>query len=69
MNNFNRKFNTRIKRIERWHSIVEKLSGFEGLVNSYDGASPEEVRKLKFIHERLYECCRLAKSYLEEVNI
>ena len=65
---FNRKFNTRRKSIERWHNIVMKLSEFEGLVNNYDGASPEEVRTLKAIHKKLYECQRSAKEYLREAE-
>ena len=44
------------------------LNEFEGIINDYDGAAPEEVRKLKFIHERLYECYMLAKNFLEEIN-
>ena len=48
---------------------MNKLNEFEGLTNSYDGATPEEVRKLRFIHERLHECWKLAKSYLEEVDL
>ena len=68
MNKLNRRLNQRIKRIKRWHCITSKLNEFEGVINDYDGATPEEVRKLRFIHERLYECCRLAKCYLEEVN-
>lgn len=68
MNRFNRKFNTRRKSIERWHNIVMKLSEFEGLVNNYDGASPEEVRTLKAIHKKLHECQRSAKEYLREAE-
>ena len=65
---FNRKFNTRRKSIERWHNIVMKLSEFEGLVNNYDGASPEEIRTLKAIHRKLYECQTVAKEHLREAE-
>ena len=65
---FSRKFNTRRKRIERWHNIVMKLSEFEGLVNDYDGASPEEVRTLKAINRKLYECQTVAKEHLSEAE-
>ena len=68
MNRFNRKFNTRRKSIERWHNIVMKLSEFEGLVNNYDGASPDEVRTLKVIHKKLYECQTVAKEHLREAE-
>ena len=68
MNRRNRKFNTRRKRIERWHNIVMKLSEFEGLVNNYDGASPGEIRTLKAIHKKLYECQTVAKEHLKEVQ-
>ncbi|MBQ7732489.1 MAG: hypothetical protein IJT58_00530 [Synergistaceae bacterium] len=68
MNRINHKFYQQIKRVKRWHSITTKLNEFEGLINDYDGASPEEIRKLRFIHERLYECYMLAKSFLEEVS-
>lgn len=63
---FNRKFNTQRKRLERWYEIATRLSGFEGLINSYDGASPEEVRVMKVIHKKLYECSVMAKGYLNE---
>ncbi len=63
---FNRSFNTKRKRIERWHNIVIKLSEFEGLVNNYDGASPDEVRTLKAIHRKLYECQIWGKEHLRE---
>ncbi|MBQ6983004.1 MAG: hypothetical protein IJQ15_11325 [Synergistaceae bacterium] len=68
MNRFNRKFNTRRKNIERWHNIVMKLSEFEGLVNNYDGASPDEIRTLKAIHRKLYECQIVAKEHLREAE-
>ena len=65
---FNRNFNARRKSIERWHNIVRKLSEFEGLVNNYDGASPEEIRTLKAIHRKLYECQTSAKERLREAE-
>ena len=65
---FNRKFNARRKRIERWHNIVKKLSEFEGLVNNYDGASPDEVQTLKAIHKKLHECQTVAKEHLREAE-
>lgn len=68
MNRFNRKFNTKLKSIERWHNILMKLCEFEGLVNNYDGASPDEVRTLKFIHRKLYECQHRAKEHLKEAE-
>ncbi len=68
MNRFNRKFNTKLKSIERWHNIVMKLCEFEGLVNKYDGASPDEARTLKAIHKKLYECQRRAKEHLKEAE-
>lgn len=66
MSKFNRKFNTQRKRLERWHDIVMRLSGFEGLINCYDGASPEEVRTMKEIHKKLYECSILAGEWLNQ---
>ena len=68
MKRTNRKFNTRRKSIERWHNIVMKLSEFEGLVNNYDGASPDEIRTLKAIHKKLYDCQLTAKEYLREAE-
>ncbi len=69
MTKFNRKFNAKRKRMERWHNIVGMLSGFEGVINSYDSASPEEVRVMKSIHRKLYECSVMAKRHLQEVII
>ncbi len=66
MTKYNRRFNTRLKRLERWHEITMRLSEFEGLINSYDGASPEEVRVMKTIHRKLYECSVIAKEQLKE---
>lgn len=68
MSKFNRKFNTQRKRLERWHDIVMRLSGFEGLINCYDGASPDDVRTMKVIHRKLYECSVMAKDRLKEVE-
>ena len=68
MKKFNRRFNTRRKRMERWYSIMMRLSGFEGLINSYDGASPEEVQAMRTIHEKLYECYTIAKEHLKEAE-
>ena len=45
-----------------------RLSGFEGLINSYDGASPEEVQAMRTIHEKLYECYTIAKEHLKEAE-
>lgn len=66
MNRFNRKFNTWRKRFERWYVIKSRISEFEGIVNNYDGASPEEVRTLKVIHGKLYECQLMANEWLKE---
>lgn len=65
---FNHKFNTRLKSIRRWHIIVDKLFEFEGVINSYDGASPDEVKTLKLMHKKLYECCVMAKEHLRSLN-
>ena len=54
--------------MERWHSVVRKLHEFEGVINFYDGASPNEVKTLKTIHRKLYECCTMAKGHLEEAE-
>ena len=61
---FNHKFNIRIKSLRRWTDIVNKLYEFEGVINNYDGASPGEVKTLKLMHRKLYECCILAKEHL-----
>ena len=69
MSRFNRKFNTRRKSLERWQKILSMLSSFEGVINSYDGASPEEICTLKAIHRKLYECSMTAKAQLKEADI
>ena len=66
MDKINRRYNTQRKRLERWYNIKTKLSEFEGLINSYDGASPEEVRVMRTIHAKLYECNVLTKEYVKE---
>lgn len=68
MNKFNRKFNARMRRYERWNRIVQKLNEFEGLINNYDSASPDEVHALKEIHRKLYECLDSAKFFEEELR-
>lgn len=68
MNKFNRKLNARIRRYERWQRIASKLTEFEGLINSYESASPEEVRDMKEIHNKLYEFYLTAKRYEEELR-
>ena len=68
MNKFNRRFNTKCRRYERWLRIVRKLSEFEGLINNYDSASPDEVRTLRKIHSFLYECQTAAKRFEEELR-
>ena len=64
----NRKFNARLKRYERWHRIVRKLSEFEGLINEYTACTPEEITALKDIHRKLYECYGSAKAIEEELR-
>ena len=68
MNKFNRKFRSRCVRYERWLMIARKLSEFEGLINSYDFASPDEIHALKEIHRKLYECYLMAKDFEEELR-
>ena len=68
MTKFNRKFNVKLKSIERWDKITTMLYEFEGVINEYDGATPEEVRTMKSIHRKLYECCVMAKRHLKEVK-
>ena len=65
---FNRKFNIQRKSLERWHEILSLLAGFEGVITSYDGASPNEIHTLKVIHRKLYECTQLAKRHLKEAD-
>lgn len=54
--------------MERWHDILMRLSGFEGLVNSYESATPEDVVTLKTIHRKLYECAVMAGERLREAE-
>ena len=68
MNKFNRRFNSRRKRIERWHNILTGLISFEGLINDYDGVTPADVRAMKDIHRKLYECSVTAKRQLKEAE-
>ena len=65
---FNRKFNTRRKNIERWHNIVMRLSEFGGLITDYDGMTPEDVRAMRAVHRKLWECSVLAKERLKEAE-
>lgn len=67
MTKFTRKFNTKIKRIERWHNITAMLANFDGVINNYDSASPDEIHTMKSIHRKLYECSLMAKKHLTEV--
>ena len=68
MNKYNHKFNVQRKRIERWNSILMRLSEFEGLINSYDGMPPEDVQAMRAIHKKLYESSVIAKERLKEVE-
>ena len=68
LSRFTRKFNAQRIRYERWNKIVHMLSEFEGLINNYDHASPDEVRALKEIHRKLYECQKAAKHFEEELR-
>ena len=68
MDKYNRKFNSRIKRLNRWNDILMRLSAFEGLSNSFDGLTPHDVLALRFIHRKLLECQNIAKSHLQEVR-
>ncbi|MBR1658124.1 MAG: hypothetical protein IJ697_06635 [Synergistaceae bacterium] len=65
---FNRRFNSRRKSIERWYAIVSKFAEFESIVTFYDGASPDEIRTLRAIHKKLYDCCITAKKFLKEAE-
>ena len=66
MNRYNRKFNSWRKRFERWYVIKSRLSEFEGIVNDYDGATPEDVKVLREIHRKLYECQQMANEQLQK---
>ena len=66
MNRYNRKFNAWRKRFERWYVIKSRLSEFEGIVNDYDGATPEDVKFLREIHRKLYECQQMANERLKD---
>ena len=65
---FNRKFNARRKRIERWHNIAMRLSDFGGFITDYDGMTPDDVRAMIGIHRKLYECCVIAREHLKEAE-
>ncbi len=69
ISNFNREFNARRKSMERWHNVIIKLSEFEGLVNNFDDASPDEIQTLKAIHGKLYECCAMARKQFNDKSI
>ena len=45
-----------------------RLSDFKGLINSYDGMTPEEVHAMRAIHSKLYECSVLAEGHLKEAE-
>ena len=68
MNNFNKKFNSKIKRLNKWQDVLARLSGFEGLVNSYDGLNPDDVLAIKIIHRKLFECQNIAKRHFLQVR-
>ena len=66
MNRYNRKFNAWRKRFERWYVIKSRLSEFEGIVNDYNGATPEDVKVLREIHRKLYECQQMANERVKD---
>ena len=68
MNKFNRRFNARLVRYKRWQEIRHKLCEFEGIVNDYAHATPDEVKDLKKIYEKLYEMYITAKRYEEDLR-
>ena len=43
------------------------LANFDGVINNYDSASPDEIHTMKSIHRKLYECSLMAKKHLTEV--
>ena len=71
MNKYNRKFNTRRIRFERWYRIEVMLSYARGMTSSrkYDSASPEEIRCMKEIHGKLCECLKISGDMLKEAKI
>ena len=66
MNKFNRKFNSKLKRLKKWFDVLVRLSQFEGLINSYDGLNQQDVHAIRTIHRKLYECQDIAKQQLQE---
>ena len=64
MNKFNKQFNSKIKRFNKWQDVLARLSAFEGLVNSFDGLSQNDVHALRQIHSKLLECQDIAKQHL-----
>ena len=67
MNKFNKQFNSKIKRLNKWQDVTSRLSAFEGLLHSFDGLNPREVVSLKIIHKKLYEAYSIAKKRKQEV--
>ena len=68
MDKINHRYNLQRRRLERWLNIQWKLNEFEGLINGYDGASSEEVRVMRAMHVKLYECRELASEQIKDVR-
>lgn len=68
MNKFNRNFNTRVKQLQKWQNVLMRLLEFEGLVNSYDGLTPNQLHDIRRIHRKLLECQEIAKEHYLEVK-
>ncbi len=71
MSKYNKRFNNRRMRYERWYRIEVMLSDAEGLTSPfmYDKASPEEIRCMKEIHRKLCECLTISEFMLKETKI
>ena len=65
---FNRIFNTKIKRLNKWQELILRLSAFEDILHSCDGLSPREVVSMKIIHKKLFEAYSIAKKRRNEVQ-
>ena len=65
MTKFNRKFNSACSRLAFWHNITTTLAGFDNLLKSASNLTPDDMRTLKAIHRKLFECYSDANDRLQ----
>ncbi len=64
MSKFNRKFNSACSRVAFWQDLTASIANLDYLMKASASFTPDDVKALQVIHNKLFECFSLSKSRL-----